>query len=248
MLSTRARGALVALLVVVVAACAGGEALDTPAPQAPAPTTSLATATTTPPSSTTTSQPPTTTTDDGLVGDPEALRESFEELERLIAADVTYDEPVPIPDLTNPDPVVALAEAFRFEVWVMENGPHVSWVEGYNYPESPRFRSAGTDVNLWFMTETRFPGIVDTYHFIRGEVVPIEQALLGEDQLAALPDGSVAVAFRDRGGAYPKINSATGERLEEIGAWAGSGVAVLVPTPTGWQLFNEEREEVPAGS
>ena len=111
---------------------------------------------------TTTSLPPTTTTDDGLIGDPEALRETFEELERLIAADITYDEPVPIPDLTNPDPVVALAEAFRFEVWLMENGPHVSWVEGYNYPESPRFRSAGSDMIRWFDTETRFAGIVDS--------------------------------------------------------------------------------------
>jgi hypothetical protein len=246
MLSRRATWAFVALLV--VAACAGDEASDTPAPQASTPTVTLATSTTTPPPSTTTSQQPTTTTDDGLVGDPEALRESFEELERLIAADVTYDEPVPIPDLTNPDPVVALAEAFRFEVWLMENGPHVSWVEGYNYPESPRYRSAGTDVNLWFMTETRFPGIVDSYDFVTGEVVPIERALLSEGQLAALPDGSVAVAFLDRGGPYPKVNSETSETLEEIGAWEGSGVAVLAPTATGWQLFNEEREEMPAGS
>ncbi len=147
MRSTRARWALVALFV--LAACSSGEASETSAAPAPSTTTTAAPTTTVTPA-TTTSLPPTTTTDDGLIGDPEALRESFEELERLIAADITYDEPVPIPDLTNPDPVVALAEAFRFEVWLMENGPHVSWVEGYNYPESPRFRSAGSDFIRWF--------------------------------------------------------------------------------------------------
>jgi hypothetical protein len=154
---------------------------------------------------------------------------------------------VPIPDLTNPDPVVALAEAFRFEVWLMEHGPHVSWVEGYNYPESPRYRSAGSDLIGWYRTQTRYPGIDESYEFVRGEVVPLEQALLSTDQLAALPDGSVAVAFADRGGPYPRIDVSTGDVLEDIGRWQGTGVAVLSPSPTGWMLFDEEREEIPVG-
>ncbi len=177
MRSTRARWALVGLFV--LAACSSGEASETSAAAVPSTTTTAAPTTTVTPT-TTTSLPPTTTTDDGLVGDPEALRETFEELERLIAADITYDEPVPIPDLTNPDPVVALAEAFRFEVWLMENGPHVSWVEGYNYPESPRFRSIGSEIGLWYRTDTMLPGIVDRYEFVNGEVVPIDEALLSD--------------------------------------------------------------------
>ena len=55
------------------------------------------------------------------------------------------------------------------------------------------------------------------------------------------------MAFTDRGGPYPRMNAATGEVLEDIGRWEGSGVAVLSPSRTGWMLFDEEREEVPVG-
>ena len=175
-MSTRARWAFAALFMLALTACSGGDATDTSA--AVAPTTTTGVPTTTMPPATTTSLPTTTTTDDGVVGDPEALQASFEELERLIAADITYDEPVPIPDLTNPDPVVALAEAFRFEVWLMEHGPHSSWAALYNIPGSPREGSVASDLGLWGLTETRFPGIVDTYQFVAGDVVPIDQTHL----------------------------------------------------------------------
>ena len=155
--STRIMWASAVVLAVLACACSGADsgaattlAFDvTTTTQVPASTTS----TTSPPASTTAAPEQTTTSVPGQVGDPEALRRSFEELERLISADITYDEPVPIPDLTNPDPVVALAEAFRFEVWLMENGPHSAWADGYNYPDSPRRRSAITNLNRWFRTE-----------------------------------------------------------------------------------------------
>ena len=156
------------VLAVLVGACSGGDEGAATTVAADLTTTSSApstsTTTTSPPAST---APPeeTTTSVPGQVGDPEALRQSFEELERLISADITYDEPVPIPDLTNPDPVVALAEAFRFEVWLMENGPHSSWAEAYNYSDGSARRIGGDRFRLWYLTETKFPGIVDTYEF-----------------------------------------------------------------------------------
>ncbi len=189
MRSTRARWALVALFV--LAACSSGEASETSAAPAPSTTTTAAPTTTVTPA-TTTSLPPTTTTDDGLVGDPEALRESFEELERLIAADITYDEPVPIPDLTNPDPVVALAEAFRFEVWLMENGPHsVLGRETYNYPMSPRFSIGERSRIAGAVIDTRVPGDRRLHtSSSAATVVPIERGAAQRGQLATCQMGA----------------------------------------------------------
>ncbi len=187
MFSTRARWALVALFVVVVAGCSGGEASETSAAPAPSTTTTAAPTTTVAPV-TTTSLPPTTTTDDGLVGDPEALRESFEELERLIAADITYDEPRADPRSDQPRsgggpcrgvPLRSLADGER---------PARVLGRGIQLPGEPRFRSVGSDMDpSGSITDTRFSGIVDTYEFVSGEVVPIDRGASLERRISSQP-------------------------------------------------------------
>ncbi|CAN5440512.1 hypothetical protein BH24ACT7_BH24ACT7_23540 [soil metagenome] len=227
----------------VASACTGTEAAVTTTVPLPDPTSTTSSPTTTAVQPTTTTAATTTTAPNGPVGDPEALRALFDTYEGLILQDVAYDEPIPYPDLTNADPVVALADAFRFEVWIMENGSHVSWAEVYNYPESSRIRSIATDLGRWQRTHTLFPGIVSTYEFVSGERVPIARADLTENELAGLPDGSVAVRFTDRGGPYPRIDATTSDVLEAIGPWEGSGIAILSPTENGWQLYFEDRTE-----
>lgn|GEM_PF-4740310 len=229
----------------VASACTGSEAAVTTTVPLPGPTSTTSSPTTTAVQPTTTAALTTTTAPNGPVGDPEALRALIDDQERLISSEITYDTPIPIPDLTNPDPVVALAEAFGFEVWLMENGPFVSWAEVYNYPDSPRYRSASTSLGSWYITHTLYPGIVDTYEFASGIVVPLTEVPLTDAQLAALPNGSIAVEFSDKGGPYPRTGGANGEVIEEIGPWLGTGIAVLSPSQTGWQLFYEEREETP---
>jgi len=144
---------------------------------------------------------------------------------------------IPYPDLNNPDPVVALSEAWAFEAWLMETGPFIGFVDVYNYPSSPRLREINSDFLQWDGRDLRFDEVVDTYELLTGEVVPLEVAAMSKRARDSVPPGSVAVAYTDRGGPYPLIIAATGEVLETIEGYEGAGVVVIAPSELGWQLY-----------
>jgi hypothetical protein len=242
MLRTRAWWALVVPVVVVIAACAGGEASDTSAPEAPAPTTTLAASTTTPASSTTTSPPPTTTTDDGLVGDPEALREFIESI-RMQVVSFGYDQfdgiDIPYPDLNSPDPIDALREAFAFEAWLLEVGPHPTFAETYNYPDSPRRGETATRLSTLVARAARYEGVVDGYEIVTARVVPLDEVAIGDHDREGIPPGSIAVEATARGGPEQVVEVDSGTVLEEVEPYEETGIVILSPTDLGWQLYWE---------
>ena len=145
---TTTKRLLVVVVTLMAGACSGGEevAPSTPAPTIATPTTTTVTSTTVAPPTTTTTAATTTVLSD-QVGSPEALEALIagivEEL-RFAYPDIV-DAEVPIPDLTNPDPVVAVEELNRFGQWVNANYPANEWNQVRAYPESPteRLRRVG---------------------------------------------------------------------------------------------------------
>ncbi len=130
-ISRHGGGVVIVVAALAFTACSDGDtATTTVAPTTTVPATTAAPTTTSPPGTTTTVPPsttaaPTTTAATDTVGDPAALethiRQIAEEL-TLFYPDLDPNE-VPIPDLTNPDPTVAVEEANRWSQWIAARFP-----------------------------------------------------------------------------------------------------------------------------
>lgn len=230
------------MAICLVAACseAGADTTTTAAEPPATTTTTSPPPTTAPPVTSTTAASTTTTIDTGLVGDPDALIAMIEQTRgfALGEGETQYEGvAIPYPDLTNPDPVVALREAWSFEAWLMDTGPFIGFLDAHNYPEGPRRRDAGSDFIYWDLENLRLVGLANSYSLTSAEVVPLESADMLEPERIEVPPSSVAVAYTDRGGPYQVIDTETGQVIEEVAAYEDTGVAVLVPTEVGWQLY-----------
>lgn len=237
---TRVRWVCGVIAICLVGACseAGAGPTTTAEPPATTTTTSIPATTASPVTSTTAAV--TTTVGDDQVGDAQALRAEIDEIRDFAVSEGESQfegVAIPYPDINNPDPVVALKEAWAFEVWLMEIGPYAAFLETYNYPDSVRLSQIGSEFLGFGAQGVRFGDMVGNYEVTGATVVALNEAAMTDDARAGIPQGSVAVAYEDRGGPHQLIDQQTGEVLETIEAYEGSGVAVLSPSSLGWQLY-----------
>ncbi len=226
---------LVAVVVfgLVVVACRGETVSSTTS-------TVSETTTTTVVETTTTSTVPPSTVPEGFVGDPVAIEEQLKSIRRGMEVS-PEDHPegvleleIPYPDNTNADPVVALQEIWEFDAWVASALPYDRLAELYLAPDSPAWRSAGATImrlylNGW-VVEFDGPGFV----WVSGGLG--EPSDVPAD--VEVPTGGVVVRYRSSQSNVTVKYFDDGEVVETgTGYGEEDRVAVLVPSPLGWQVY-----------
>ncbi len=226
---------VVAIVVVAIAACSDNPTITTPAA---APTT-VPVPTTTAPAPTTTVAPTTTTSttvpvSTELVGDPAALAALVEQLN---ADFIGYDGEIPIPDLTNPDPRVAMEEVHRFDFWSSSARTSAAWLPIHLHTEGPDYEESLSAMNNAVANNWAIRNGGD-YIFERAEVVGLDHPSIPESVRSILPEGAIAVTFFDALPAFSIVDLDDESTVAEIPAGVvDAEIGVLVPTPTGWKLF-----------
>ncbi len=220
-----------AAFVALTSACTGGSATTTTTS-----TTTAAPATTTTSTSTTTPAPTSTTAGLTMVGDPDALRELVDDVSVAVLGVGAEEAGVPVPDLTNGDPLVALEAMMVLDSWIgsTEGAPDARWAEVYTAPGSvAETRIAGYLSRLGERDEIlAVSGAPWVFHDARA--VHFSYLDLTDLELS-LADGSVAVAFTTSVGPYDFIDAGTGEVASSRQGWDNyEWTAVLSPGPHGW--------------
>ncbi len=227
------RPVAVVVFGLVVVACRG-ETVSSTTDTLPETTTTTVVVTTT--SSTVAS----TTVPEGFVGDPAAIKEHIE-----LAMDIVELSPesfppgaleleIPWPENTTADPVVALRAIWEFDAWVASVFPYEAFAEIYLAEDSAAWREAGgfirqLDLNNWIV-EFDGPGFV----WVSGGLG--EPSDVPAD--VEIPVGGVVVRYRSsqsdvtilRVEDGSVVNTGSGYPEEDL-------VAVLVPSPLGWQVY-----------
>jgi len=239
---------IVGCVALVGSACSGDDVTATTPPPV---TVAAATTSTSAASTTTTAAPPATTTpattttatvdDSGRVGSRDALEAAIasivEEL-RLPYPDIV-DADVPIPDLTNPDPVVALEELSRFVQWIDANYPANQWTPLTAYPDSPEQDLYELVNETLYFEQRRLIRNGDPWVYHGGEVVDLSTLDLPADTLEGIPATAVGVLYRSSSGPIDVFEVETGNILDTLDGWTQrQSLAVLVPTLTGWTFWD----------
>ncbi len=148
---------------------------------------------------------------------------------------------VPIPDLTNPDPLVAVGELYRFNSWLLEHAASPEWAEVI------AMRPGHAYVDLRLVHEAfRFKRLDYTgdqvFHAAGLEVIGEPDGVGGvpRDVAAGAPPGSVAVSYETSTGPYRSVGS-DGVVYQEFPRFDLVITVVLSPTESGWKIFWEER-------
>ncbi len=216
----------------VVVACRG-DAVSSTTTTVSETTTTTVVETTTVPSSTSTTVP------EGFVGDPVAIEEHIELAIRLVKASPESFPPgalemeIPYPDNTIADPVMALREIWEFDAWVVANLPYDAFAELYLSPDSPAWSKAGEVIERLegrWIVEFDGPGFV----WVSGGLG--EPSDVPSD--VEVPVGGVVVRYRSSQSDVTVYWVDDGTVVETgTGYGEEDRVAVLVPSPLGWQVY-----------
>lgn len=194
-------------------------------------TSTVVTTTTTRAAETTT----TTESDATAVFDSDAL----EELVNSIVIELGIEDlgPVPVPDLTNPDPVAAMRSRDEFGDWVHTTYPHPAWAPVFAAPDSPALRN-------WTASLTRIFGEGARFVFTDEGWTRTGYRELTNDDVdflfrSTLPRERWFVAFDQTFGDY-QIRSLDDDAVisEHAGQSTDGIVYAVVPTELGWQVWS----------
>jgi len=175
-----------------------------------------------------------------------AIASIVEEL-RLPYPDIV-DADVPIPDLTNPDPVVAVEELNRFVQWIDANYPANQWNQLIAYPESPAQDLSELVNETLYFEQRRLVRNGDPWVYHGGEVVEISSLDLPADTLEGIPATAVGVLYRSSSGPIDVFEVETGNILDTLDGYEqAQDLTILVPTITGW-TFWQTLLDFPGGS
>ncbi len=225
------------VMVLALSACSNSPETTTSQQAAPATTSSTTTtSTTTTTSKTTTTTPPTTTTtvSGETVGDPAALAALVTQINTDF---IGYEGEIPIPDLTNPDPLVALEDLLGFGLWTSQAKTSSSWYQIHYVVDGPAFeRDAGAALNAqannWVLKAEGDIEIADL------ELVDLTHPALAGFSKGEIPLGSVAMTYRSALPAFTVTDSDDDSVvLESPKQPLELSIIVLTPTDTGWKIF-----------
>ena len=231
-------------IVMVLALSACSNSPETTTSQQAAPTSSTTTtspSTTTTTSSTTTTPPTTTTTVSGeTVGDPAALAALVTQINTDF---IGYEGEIPIPDLTNPDPLVGLEEIERFEIWTATNVISTEWYGIHFCPASPALEES-QNVALNFQANNWILQTTESYQFLNPTLISLSDPAVARDIADGAPAGARAIIFEDILPSFDLLDLDDGSIVQTFPATAPTlRVAVVVPTEHGWQLYYESKVE-----
>ena len=237
----RTTSAAILVTAITLSACTSNEAATTTT-SGIVTTTAVPTTTAVAPTTTTTPLDPTTTTlRDGAVGSREALLEAMQPA--LDSSEVLFGidkQSVPVPNLNDPDPLVALEALIEFDFWVFSNATTDSWAGVLAVPDSPNWSEYLSGFNS-------LAGRVAV--FDAGEAKPfeiIELRLATEDEIAQVPTEVLSAAGADSVVALERLSLAPHTLrvagrpeldLERTGYAARETITVLTPTEIGWQYY-----------
>lgn len=147
---------------------------------------------------------------------------------------------VPIPDLTNPDPLVAMKAIIEFDLWVFSNAPRRGLVEVYTLDRSPEWEDlvlAADRMNSGTFSFAPGDGLsVSEIGFASGE----DLDLVPSDVMDEAPEESSIVYYVYSIDPFDILDS-TGTITRRNEGWTDRFVvAVLAPTDRGWVLYWEE--------
>ena len=183
----RIRGMLVSLLV-LASACTTSDTAPTTSVGASPTTTAAATTTVGPETTTTAAAPaPASTAAPDQVGSREVM---LQEMRAAWEANqFTYDWPFEdayIPDLQNPDPLVALEELIVFADWLAMNGGNDLWWDVITVQDSPAY-------SFWRSALSTFPGRVFAESEGGTPFFVSELRIAAEDEQAVVQDAMRAL-------------------------------------------------------
>lgn len=237
------------VLCVGLAACTSSTAEDPPATTVPSTSTTVGTTvpSTTPTSSTaasTTSSSPTTTaaasSDDGLIGTQEAydaLVDRVLEDVRVFNRDLTAAD-VPLPDLRLADPVMALEEILTFDTWVFGTVPATSWVDLIYAPDGPYSSRTASQLSTLSALDARHEYGDEPWTLVTAELARPSDVFPSTDLTGELVAGVAVIAFESKQGPYTVVFRETGDIHETRDGFHVRGYAAIVPTLSGWQVFD----------
>ncbi len=235
------RLALLLLSGVVVLAVNGCGDTDGTQPTTSAEPSSIP-ATTSPPRTTTSAMPATSTaTTVTTTPDPTGIFDdaALDALIASIVAELNVDlGPIPVPDLINPDPLVAMQELNAFSDWVHTTYPHPAWAQVLTVADAPGRRSWDSALTRIFGDGARFVFLDDGWTWTNYELEP--DVGVSAAFLTQVPENAVIVRYEQEFGDY-EIRSLADD--EVVAAFEGRGVTridlALVPTEFGWQIWGE---------
>lgn len=239
---------LLAAASLAVSACSGDDdatpATSTTPTSTSAPTTAAAPTITTSSTTTTTPLAPTTTTQaSDAVGDMTETHQAIVaqlEIARQVS-NIPEDAVAYLPDLSNPDPIVALEEAWKFENWLISVNPNPEWLRFYILPDSPYATETDSTLSNWLRNNWRVEDFSDTYYFQNAAVVPIQEVDVPNEVRLGLPPGAAAVIFTEGAGNRTVVDRATDKVVDNWSAYGPDRVlTLLVPTTSGWRLYYSE--------
>lgn len=234
-------------LLLTASACSGTPDPTTTATAAPttiaAPTTTTSAPTTTTTPATTTTQAPTTTLAQEAVGDPELLQAMIDDIAQAWFGVDAAVAGVPIPDLTNPDPVVAVGDIYRLDAWLAQS-PDTwgeEWVAVFTGADTPARTELGNVYSSRLLGNEIAVNRGDPWAFHGGRVVDIAETSLSLPEVTALPSDAVGVVFHSSIGPYEFVDADTGEVRETQPGWDADDewLVVVAPSPHGWVLHHE---------
>lgn len=249
-MSVRKGSLLLVTLALLGAACSDASADTTTTATADtslAPSTTAAAATTTTAPAATTSEPPTTTTPttseapSDRIGDPALLEqmvaEALEEV-RSVYEDDSID--VPVPDLTNADPLVALRELGDFDRLVNAQAPLRAWSPITTYPGSP-----ARDLDVELADINYFGGLLrirpeEPFEYLTMETVELSTLDLPEETMTGMPIDAVGVLYTSNSGLLVLVFKDTLEvdRVITEGWNDMTTLSIIAPTDAGWRIWD----------
>jgi hypothetical protein len=240
---------LLAASLLVASACSGGDDVaptTTEAAATEATTTTAAPATTTTSTSTTTTFAATTTTAaSNAVGDMTETHEAIVaqlEIARQVSS-IPEDAAAYLPDLSNPDPIVALEEAWKFENWLISVNPNPEWLRFYVLPDSPYNDEADSTLSNWLRNNWRVEDFSDTYYFEDASVIALDEAEIPREVRLTLPLGAMAVLYVQGAGERTVLDRATNEIVDTWAAYGpNTSLTILVPTESGWRIVYSDSD------
>ena len=196
--------------------------------------------TTSPPTTTNTSEATTTAPATEAVGSAEALEAQVEGARELLVRlyPDSEAEDLPVPDLTNPDPLIAMRELLLFELAALEAGSISDYADILSQQRTQANDSYRRTLNTFENGGYRFR-LLGEYEII--DVVSVELAdivaLAGDQIVADAPNGAAYVRYTTSSGPYNIVN-----RDEEVvraeDGWAPRTLsAILSPTSSGWKYY-----------
>ena len=174
------------------------------------------------------------------VGSPQALADQLEEVRGFLS--VLYSDEtaasIPSPDLTNPDPEVAVRELLLFETAVIQIATVREYADLMAVAPSPAYGSLRRDLDTFESNKLRI--IVEgDYEIYSISVIADEEGISvsGQQVFDDAPEGSVFVSYETSLSPYDIVRD-DGTLIQEEDGWERrSRVAIVSPTESGWKYF-----------